>query len=226
MECLLGVVTSVASDLVSGALNQLRYPCCFNNFVKQLEGEEGNLIATRDSVQTFVAHAKRQTRKTSEVVDKWLQDASNDVDNVNGLLKEARTKKFCCIRHCPNWIWRYRVGKKLANKIVDLEKLIEEGKKYAPLDRIATLPSGTLHILSEKWMNFESRQSAYEQLLEAVKDNDVAMIGLYGMGGCGKTTLAMEVKKVVEAEQLFDKVLFVPISSTVEVRRIQEKIAS
>ncbi|KOM46123.1 hypothetical protein LR48_Vigan06g142900 [Vigna angularis] len=107
-----------------------------------------------------------------------------------------------------------------------LEKFIEKGRKYVPFDRIATLPSNTLHMLLEKCMNFESRQSAYEQLLDAVKNNDVSMIGLYGMGGCGKTTLAMEVRKFVEAEHLFEKVLFVPVSSTVEVLRIQEKIAS
>jgi len=226
MECLLGFASSVSRDLVCGALNQLRYPCCFNNFVKKLEEEEGNLIVTRDSVQKFVTNAKKQTRKTSEVVDKWLQDAINDADNVNQLLKEAKVKKICCFGHCPNLIWRYRVGKKLANKTVDLEKFIEKGRHYVPFDRIATLPSGTLDILLEKSMNFESRQSAYEQLLEAVKNNDVSMIGLYGMGGCGKTTLAMEVKKLVEAEHCFEKVLVVPISSTVEVQRIQEKIAS
>ncbi|XP_068462034.1 putative disease resistance protein At4g10780 isoform X2 [Phaseolus vulgaris] len=227
MECLLGFASSISRDLVCGILNQLRYPCCYNNFVKKLEEEEeGDLIVTRDSVQKFVTNSKRQTKKTSEVIDKWLQDAINDVDNVNKLLKEARTKNICCFGHCPNWTWRYRVGKKLANKIVYLEKFIEEGRKYVPFERIATLPSGTLDILSEKCMNFESRQSAYEQLLEAVKNNDASMIGLYGMGGCGKTTLAMEVRKLVEAEHLFDKVLFVSISSTVEVRRIQEKIAS
>ncbi|ESW25044.1 hypothetical protein PHAVU_003G002700 [Phaseolus vulgaris] len=226
MECLLGFASSVSRDLVCAALNQLRYPYYFNNFIKKLEEEEGVLIVTRDSVQKFIVNAERQMRKTSEVVEKWLQDAISDVDNVNKLLKEAKTKKICCFGHCPNWIWRYRVGKKLANKIVYLEKFIEEGRKYVPFERIATLPSGTLDILLEKCMNFESRQSAYEQLLEAVKNKDVSMIGLYGMGGCGKTTLAMEVRKSVEAEHLFDKVLFVPISSIVEVRRIQENIAS
>ena len=93
MECLFGFASSVSKDLVCGAFNQLRYPCCFNNFVKKLEEEEGNLIVTRDSVQKFVANAERQIRKTSEVVDKWLQDATSDVDNVNQLLKEAKTKK-------------------------------------------------------------------------------------------------------------------------------------
>ncbi|KAK7382356.1 hypothetical protein VNO80_01207 [Phaseolus coccineus] len=171
----------------------------------------------RDNVQKFVANAKKQTRKTSEVVDKWLQKVVNDVDNVNQLLKEAKAKKNCCFGHCTNWIWQYHVGKKLANKNVYLEKFIIEGRQYVPFDRIATLTSDTLDILSEKCMNFESRQSTFGQLLETVKNNDVSMIGLYGMGGCGKTTLAMEVRKLVEAEHFFDKVLFVPISSTVEV---------
>ncbi|WVZ22683.1 hypothetical protein V8G54_001227 [Vigna mungo] len=226
MECLYGFASSVSRDLVCGALNQLRYPCCFKNFVKKLEEEEKYLIITKDSVQKFVTHNKKQARKPSEIVDKWLEDAINDVHNVNQLLEEARTQKHSCFGHCPNWIWRYHVGKKLANKTMDLEKFIEEGRKYVPLDRIATLPSNTLDMLSEKCINFDSRQSAYEQLLDAVKNNDVSMIGLYGMGGCGKTTLAMEVRKLVEAEHLFEKVLFVAVSSTVEVRRIQEKVAS
>ncbi|XP_022633301.1 uncharacterized protein LOC106753628 isoform X2 [Vigna radiata var. radiata] len=226
MECLFGFASSVSRDLVCGALNQLRYPCCFKNFVKRLQEEESNLIITRDSVQKFVTHGKKQARKPNEIVDKWLEDAINDVHNVNQLLEEARTKKHCCFGHCPNWIWRYHVGKNLANKTMDLEKFIEKGRKYVPFDRIATLPSNTLDMLLEKCMNFESRQTAYEQLLDAVKSNDVSMIGLYGMGGCGKTTLAMEVRKLVESEHLFEKVLFVPVSSTVEIRRIQEKIAS
>ncbi|XP_017428448.1 disease resistance protein At4g27190 [Vigna angularis] len=75
-------------------------------------------------------------------------------------------------------------------------------------------------------MNFDSRKDASDQLMEALKDDGVTMIGLYGMGGCGKTTLAMEVKKIAQAEHLFDTVIFVLVSSTVEVSRIQDKIAS
>ncbi|KAG4974206.1 hypothetical protein JHK87_031027 [Glycine soja] len=226
MEFLYGFASSISRDLVCGAVNQLRYPCCFNNFVEELEKEEGYLIATIDSVQNRFELAKKQTRKVAEVGDKWLKDANIDANKVNQLLKEARTKKSSCFGHCPNWIWRYQLGKKLANRKRKLEKCIEEGRQYVEIESIATLPFGTHDFLSEKSLTFESRQPAYEQLMEALKDDEVAVIGLYGMGGCGKTTLAMEVRKKVEAERLFDEVLFVPVSSTVQVQRIQEKIAS
>ncbi|WVZ25855.1 hypothetical protein V8G54_004399 [Vigna mungo] len=212
--------------LVHQFCQKLRYLRSFNNFVKKLEQEEGDLILTRDDVQNSIEHVNGKTRVTSELVNKWLQDVMSEIGIVNQLLEEARTKNMCCFGYCPNLIWRYRIGKKLANKAFDLEKFIDEGKKHVSFGRIATLPSGTLDILLEKCMNFESRQSAYEQLLDAVKNNDVSMIGLYGMGGCGKTTLAMDVMKLVEAKHLFEKVLFVPVSCSMDVWKIQEKIAS
>ncbi|KAJ1381128.1 P-loop containing nucleoside triphosphate hydrolase [Sesbania bispinosa] len=225
MDCLINLVSSFSSGLVKVTTNELRYFCCFNNLVKDLEKEGDNLIATRDSVQDRVAQANKQARKTVEVIDKWLKDANNDINNVDKLLKRARTKKSCCLGHCPNWIWRYHLGKKLAKKKNDVENCIEKCSKYIPLERVATLPR-MQDFPSERCLKFESRQYAYEQLMEALKDDEVVRIGLYGMGGCGKTTLAMEVGKRAEENHLFDKVLFVPVSCAVEVRRIQDKIAS
>ncbi|WVZ23464.1 hypothetical protein V8G54_002008 [Vigna mungo] len=226
MECLCGFASAVSRDLVCVALKELRYLRSLNNSFEKVKQKEGNLKVTIDDVQKSVDDDKRKTRETNGNVYKWLQDAISKKDEVNQLLEEARTKKMCCFGYCPNWIWRYRTGKKLAEEVFKLEDLIDKGEKHVSSDRIPKLPSGTLNLLSEKCMNFESRQSAYEQLRDAVKNNDVSMIGLYGMGGCGKTTLAMEVMKLVEAEHLFEKVLFVPVSSSVDVRRIQEKIRS
>ncbi|RDX84203.1 hypothetical protein CR513_34790, partial [Mucuna pruriens] len=115
------------SDLVCRAVNQLRYSCCLNRFVEELAKEESSLTATRNGVEGRAAHAKKQTRKIDQVVDKWLDDANIDIDNVNQLLKEART----------NWIWRYHLGRKLANKKRDLEKCIEESRQYILLDTLS-----------------------------------------------------------------------------------------
>jgi len=226
MDTLYGLLADISKDLMWKGFNQLQYSLCFNGFVKELEKEEDNLTETRKNVEDRVTHARRQTLKTSEVIDKWLENANIDSEYVNRLLSEANVKKSCFFGYCPNWIWRYRLGKKLANKKAELEKIIQEGRQYIQLERIASIPSNTSDILTEKSMNFESRKYAYDQVMKALKYDGVGMIGLYGMGGCGKTTLAMEVKKIAEAEHLFDKVIFVSVSSTVAIPRIQEKIAS
>nr|XP_027187934.1 uncharacterized protein LOC101501248 isoform X2 [Cicer arietinum] len=220
MEYLYGFASSISRDLVCGVIGQLSYPCCFNNFVKDLAKEEGNLAATRASVQDRVTRAKKQTRNTAEVVDKWLKDANIVMDNVDQLLQMAKTEKNSCLGNCPNWIWRYRVGRKLAKKKRDLTLCIKEGRQYIQIEHPAALSS---NFSSDKCWEFDSRKPAYEELMCALEDDEVIMIGLYGMGGCGKTMLAKEVGK--RAGHLFDQVLFVPISSTVEVERIQEKIA-
>ncbi|XP_027342696.1 probable disease resistance protein At4g27220 [Abrus precatorius] len=226
MDFLWGFLSSISRDLTCGVVNQLRYPCCFNKFVDELEKEGDNLIAIRNTVQDRKAHAQKQARKYTEVVEKWLNDANHNVEKMNQLLTKARTKKTCCFGLCSNWIWRYQLGKKLASKKEELKECTEKGRPYIQIERTATLASSTLGFLSENCLNFESRKSANEQLMEALKNDQVGIIGLFGMGGCGKTTLAMEVGRIAEAEHLFDKVLFVPVSKTVEVRRIQEKIAS
>nr|AGV40488.1 hypothetical protein [Phaseolus vulgaris] len=226
MDTIFDFVADILKDLVRGAMKELHYSFCFNDFVKELEKEENKFIETRKSVEDRVTHARKQTLKTAEVMDKWVENVKIDAEEVNRLLKEAKTKKSCCLGYCPNWIWRYRLGKNLENKKMDLQNIIQEGKQYIQLERTASIPSSTLDILTEKCMNFKSRKFASDKLMEALKDDGVAMIGLYGMGGCGKTTLAMEIKKMAKDEHLFDKIIFVPVSSIVEVPRIQEKIAS
>ncbi|WVY91191.1 hypothetical protein V8G54_036705 [Vigna mungo] len=227
MDILYGFLSGVLKDVACGTIDQLRYSFCFNNFVKELQKEEDNLIQTIKDVDDRLIRARKQTLETAGVIHRWLENANINSNEVNSLLKETNNaKKSCFFGYCPNWIWRYSLGKKLTIKKVDLQKIIEEGRQYIQLQHIASIPSNTSDILTEKSMKFDSRKYASNQLMEALKDDGIAMIGLYGMGGSGKTTLAMEVKKIAEAEHLFDSVIFVPVSSTVEVPRIQEKIAS
>ncbi|MED6215963.1 hypothetical protein PIB30_003166 [Stylosanthes scabra] len=225
MDCFTGFASSVARDLVCGAVDELSYPCCFNNFVDGLQQKEDKLIRTRNSVKNRVKHSKKQAIKNTEVFDAWLEESSPLKNNVEDLLKKARTNKSCCFGLCPNWIWRYHLAKKLSRKKQEIEKCIEEGKEYMQFERVASLPPPR-HLSEAKRLKFESMQYPYEQILEALKDEKVTTIGLYGMGGCGKTTMALELMRTAETEHLFDMVLFVPVSSKVEVRKIQDKIAS
>jgi len=96
MDTIFDFVADILKDLVRGAINELHYSFCFNGFVKELEKEKDKFIQTRKSVEDRVTHARKQTLKTAEVMDKWVENAKIDAEEVNCLLKEAKTKKSCC----------------------------------------------------------------------------------------------------------------------------------
>ncbi|KAJ6301193.1 hypothetical protein OIU77_015495, partial [Salix suchowensis] len=61
--------------------------------------------------------------------------------------------------------------------------------------------------------------------MKALKDDNVNMIGLYGMGGVGKTTLVKEVGRRAKETQLFDEVLLATVSQNPNVMDIQDRMA-
>ncbi|QHN90886.1 uncharacterized protein LOC107608945 isoform X3 [Arachis ipaensis] len=225
MDFVSSFAASISRDLVCGAVDELRYPCCFHDLVEGLEHEDKMLVDTKKRVQEHVHHQKRQLKKTDELMHKWLNQANNLSNDVDNLLTETRTNKIYCFGKCPNLFWRYRLGKKLVKNKGDVKKCIGEGSKYTQFERLASLP-GLRYFSPERCLKFESTQSAYDQLMQALNDDTVNMVGMYGMPGCGKTTLAMEVGRKAKEEGLFGEVVFVPVSSVVEIQRIQEKIAS
>ncbi|KAH9623067.1 hypothetical protein KSS87_015678 [Heliosperma pusillum] len=69
----------------------------------------------------------------------------------------------------------------------------------------------------------ESREMLVRKILIALQDNQVNIVGVYGMGGCGKTTLAKEVAHQRTSE-LFDKRVVVEVSETPNIKVIQNQI--
>ncbi|XP_027120442.1 disease resistance protein At4g27190-like [Coffea arabica] len=55
-------------------------------------------------------------------------------------------------------------------------------------------------------------------------DDNCAIIGMYGMGGIGKTTQAKEIGSMAETSGLFNKVIFAVVSRNLDVRKIQGRI--
>ncbi|TXG75627.1 hypothetical protein E1A91_1Z030700v1 [Gossypium mustelinum] len=74
-------------------------------------------------------------------------------------------------------------------------------------------------------MDSESSKSAFNQIMEAINAKGVNMIGLHGMPGVGKTTLAKEVGKHAREQKLFDKVVMFTMSQNPNIRTIQDKVA-
>ncbi|XVE69227.1 hypothetical protein DITRI_Ditri09bG0135300 [Diplodiscus trichospermus] len=77
---------------------------------------------------------------------------------------------------------------------------------------------------SEYFMPSESSTSTFNNIINALNTNGVNMIGLYGMPGVAKTSLAKQVGKHAKEQRLFDNVVMVTMSQNPNIK-IQDRIA-
>jgi len=217
------VVSKIAELLVEPAIRQFRYMFYFNNFVQEFNEQKKKLALTLDRLQNDVKVAERNAEEIYKDVSKWLEDANNEIEDVNPLENEIG-KNGSCFTWCPNWMRQFKLSKALAKKTATLRKLEENSRKFpkvshkAPLQEIKFLPSKEFTLSG-------SSKEAFKQIMKALKDDKVNMIRLYGMGGVGKTTLVKEVARRAKELQLFDEVLMATVSENPNVTGIQDQMA-
>ncbi|KAF7833697.1 putative P-loop containing nucleoside triphosphate hydrolase, leucine-rich repeat domain, L [Senna tora] len=219
------VLIEIAKSVICELKHQARYLFCYNKILEDLRNEKGKLMLTKEGVVEQAKRAHNKTEKIGKEVEKWFEDVKISITDVDKLEEETITNKTTCLfRWCPNCTLQYRLGKKATKK---MRKLIELNAKsdFNCFSQLLMLPGMEYHS-SGDFIYFESTNLAREQLLEALTDDKNYRIGLYGMGGFGKTTLVKEVGKEVEQSKLFDKVVFIVVSSPPDVRQIQDNIAS
>ncbi|XP_028787990.1 disease resistance protein RFL1-like [Neltuma alba] len=101
---------------------------------------------------------------------------------------------------------------------------LKQNSNFEPFSQLTQLP-GIRYFSSKEFMDFDSRKSIYDRLLEAIINGKNNKVGLYGIAGSGKTTLAKEVGKKVDELKLFDKVIMVVVSKPPNILNIQQEIA-
>ncbi|XP_052486013.1 disease resistance protein At4g27190-like [Gossypium raimondii] len=139
---------------------------------------------------------------------------------------EIQLNKRWCLNWCPNWIWRYQLSKKAMKKTQDMSELLEEFGRLGPVGYRDPTALPTIDFLcSKEFVVSESSKVAFNQIIEALKDENINMIGLWGIGGVGKTTLAREVGSQATKLNLFDKVVITTVSQKPNFERIQDQIA-
>ncbi|XVF77482.1 hypothetical protein PTKIN_Ptkin14bG0047700 [Pterospermum kingtungense] len=200
----------------------LRYVFCFASNVEGLRKETEQLTIAQGRLQNDVNEAIRQTEEIEKDVENWLAKAREVLEDVKSLETEIEENKRC-FHSCPSWRWHYQLSKKIEKKKLIIVKL-QETSNFQRVGYRATLP--VIEFLPSKdFMPSTSSEKAFNQIMEALMDDDVSMIGLYGMAGVGKTTLAKEVGKKAIQLKLFDLVVIAVVSQTPDIENIQGRIA-
>ncbi|KAJ9553683.1 hypothetical protein OSB04_017728 [Centaurea solstitialis] len=172
---------------------------------------------SRIEIQDLVDEAKRNGEHVLPQVAEWLTAADGFVDESRKFLEDHQVSPSC-----TNLVSRYRVSKIAKKRVLAVNKLLQDGK----FDRVSRqVPPPLWSASTANLETFDSRNLTFKAIMEALKDDNINVIGVYGMGGVGKTTLVKEVAKQASEDKLFDEMVISVISQTMNVRNIQGEIA-
>ncbi|KAK5834055.1 hypothetical protein PVK06_017926 [Gossypium arboreum] len=217
--------TLVVDSMVKPVGRQLDYVRRFHDNVEKLRGKKRELADARDRLLHKIEDAKNRLLLIENDVQNLQSRADETLSDMGTLEEEIQLNKRC-LNWCPNCSWRYQLSKKAMKKIQDISELLDKFGQLGPVGYRAPTALPTVGFLcSKEFVVSESSKAAFNQIIEALKDENINMIGLWGMGGVGKTTLAREVGSQAPKLNLFDKVVITTVSQKPNFERIQDQIA-
>ncbi|KAG8479961.1 hypothetical protein CXB51_024976 [Gossypium anomalum] len=228
MEFVIGIVSSIvtkaAEHTISPIINHVKYLSDVRQNVETLNDQTEKLKGEKETVQRSVDAELRSGKEIRGDVKNWLSAVDRMIPKQEEKVTqdEEKAKKKCFLGLCPNIWTRYKLSLEAAEKAKAVAKLLEQSKFPEVAYRVALQDIPVPPV--KGYEEFESRTSVLNDIMEALKDDSVSVLGVHGMGGIGKTMLVKEIASKVKGK-LFDSVVIATVTQAIDVEKIQNQIA-
>ncbi|CAF2260303.1 BnaA08g26370D [Brassica napus] len=153
----------------------------------------------------------------------WISKVEAIQPKVTKLLEDstAEIERLSMCGYCSsNFFLTYCYGRDVLETLKEVQSLLSS----KPSGEVASTgpPPGIEERATEPTVGLEKMlETTWSHLME----KDVGILGLYGMGGVGKSTLLEKInEKLVEKKDEFEVVIFVLVSRDLQVEKIQNEI--
>ncbi|KAI4354279.1 hypothetical protein L6164_003155 [Bauhinia variegata] len=171
---------------------------------------------------------KRHKRNAEEIEGhnlKWPSDIASKAEELLDEDDKRSKTAWCSSKSFSSMCWRHQISRK-AKKLAQEIANIKGEKEFTHVSYRRELN------ITETWSSsakndeaFESRVAALNQILEALADPNLRLIGVHGLGGVGKTILVPEVAIRVKEKSPDTNVVFVDVKQNPKIEKIQQDIA-
>ncbi|KAJ9185785.1 hypothetical protein P3X46_005377 [Hevea brasiliensis] len=189
-----------------------------------LRKEIEKLMLVSERVKHMVDEAERNGEEIESDVQKWLKSVREIIEESNRFFEveaNAQRRIFCGL--FPNFNSHYQLSK----KAVEMVKIVDELQEDGRFDRVSysVTPRWKGFAPVEGYKAFDSRMSTSRKIMAAFRNESITTIGVYGMGGVGKTTLLKELGRLALENKLFDDVVMATVTQNPDLKKIQGEIA-
>ncbi|XP_042459945.1 putative disease resistance protein At3g15700 [Zingiber officinale] len=214
--------------------------------IEKLKKEIKNLRDKRDDIKNRIDQAELEGKIPTNQVSQWLLDVETLESQVAAIEQDFQsTSCFSC--HCFNQTQTQTGGTsqtqqagdqvpmressnccsiilRVAKKLGEVKELMDRADR---LDPVATVrpsePTVMIPISHRSPVGIESYE---EDIVGYVDGGKGDIIGIYGMGGVGKTTMLTRIQQhYLLKHTIFDRVIWVVASKDCQLKRLQMDIA-
>ncbi|KAL8533083.1 hypothetical protein ACS0TY_009362 [Phlomoides rotata] len=219
---LLGPVIELGKCIAAPIKRQFNYLCCFNSNVQSLNKEASKLEDDRVGLQMKVDEAMNDAREIDPKVTTWLEEVNEiqqEKSELDTVINKIRDGGYLSVKS------RYSASRRAVKTAEAMKQKREDRTAITDISHPPPPASTVPDILEKPTTEFKSREKIEEDLMALLKDEEVKMLGICGMGGVGKTTLAQKIKNRVMKENVFGESVMVVVSQNVDKQKIQGEIA-
>ncbi|THG02381.1 hypothetical protein TEA_030013 [Camellia sinensis var. sinensis] len=185
---------------------------------------------TKSSLQQyFNPCCRRSGHVAAPAVTKWLEEFENIKNEVNSVEASVESNGGKCCPTTPSCCLGCTLGVKVDKNLTGVRRLIEA----------ANFPSGMVvenyqvkkveHIPGPSIAGQSTASKNLMKVMDLLSDDDGASrIGVWGMGGVGKTTLVKNLNNQLEtaasSAQPFSIIIWVTVSKELDLKRLQTQL--
>ncbi|ERN19559.1 hypothetical protein AMTR_s00062p00089640 [Amborella trichopoda] len=203
-------------------IQQIGYLINLQDNVEEMRRQKEELCERKKDVMIEVAAAEREGMTPTNQVREWLNRSDIIEAEVDQLDKNYRERNGCLGGHFPACYSRHKLGREVANKLKD----VASHKDKAAFERVAFNPPPLM--VEEKPVASIAGQTTTNKTLNDImslfREEEVGIIGIYGMGGVGKTTLIKHVNNHLIASREYSAIFWVTVSKDSNIDKIRKAI--
>ncbi|XXG82980.1 hypothetical protein AAC387_Pa10g0848 [Persea americana] len=176
-----------------------------------------------DDVKTQLQRVdKQQGMKPRREVQIWLDQIENLKNEVGSIVLKEKLGCLNGVLCC--YYSELKLAKRVEEHIKTVIELQEKGQLFEGLFIDGVLDTGKILPMAEL-VNTATTKRTLDIIWDSLVDTKIQKIGVYGMGGIGKTTIMKHINNRLKGESIFDHVIWVTVSRATSLERLQSDIA-